>query len=306
MSAPAAAPSAQATPPPPASPAPIGATAPLAPPQAGATLPRKKPPLRWILVATIIIVGGGALAFRGSKTSSPSPEPEAHSASSSPTGTKHPRKRRPLKEPALKGDAFQHYYELAAVGLDLKKEQERALHAWAKNPASAVPAFVSSAQRASGRALLLLEQGTKAERADGDRRLNATLGMKAVTLGRLNLARGRIELDGGARLAACEHALAVVRFSQDVLGSDTPEASLAGATLENDSVTALEACLERPGWTREELKALRELLTVVLESVAAPPKSEDEARVVERANARLAALPKTLERLEAGLKEKTQ
>lgn len=255
-----------------------------------------------------IVIAGGAAAFRSihGPSSTSSLEPGAAQQTPPATGTKHPRARRPLKAPALAGDAFQNYYELAAVALDLRKEQEHALHAWAKNPATEPPAAIASALRANGRALLLLEQGTKAEPANGDRRLNATLGMKAVALGRLNLARARLELDGGTRLAACEHALVVVRFAQDVLGSDTPEASLAGAALESGSVAALETWLDRPGWTRDELEALRALLPVVLESVAPLPKSEDGARIVERANARLAALPKTLERLEASLKEKTQ
>jgi hypothetical protein len=220
-----------------------------------------------------------------------------------PTNERTERARKPLHAPALPGEAFQNYYELAVLALDMKKDQERALFAWARQPSSAVPAAVASAQRANGRALLLLEQGASAEKVANDRRLNATLAQRAMTLGRLELARGRLELAGGAKIGALERGLAVLRLAEDVLASGTPEAAFLGAALEQDAAMALEHWLSEGGWSHEDVKAARERLVLVLESAAVPPKSEEAARVVQRANARVAALPALLDKIEGKLNQ---
>ncbi len=256
----------------------------------------------------LIPVAVGVQALRSPSSSSATVAPSNSSASTAttaespaPTASK-PRVRKLLREPAEKGDAFSDHYELGAVALELKKDQERALHQWAKNPASALPAAVTSAHKANGKALLHFERGARAELGT-PRPLNATVAQKAVALGRLALARGRLELEGGARVAACERAFVVVRFGQDVTAFGTAEAAFTGSAIENDGVAALEAWLGLAGWTLDDVKAVRETLARVVESAAAAPANEDVARYVGKANARLSTIATHLDKLERSLRE---
>jgi hypothetical protein len=207
-----------------------------------------------------------------------------------------PRPRQPLLvSPAPTGDAFQHYYEIAAVNVNVSKPQERALAEWARQPITELPVDLVAAVETNSKAFVPFDKGTSAV-PSATRRLNTLLGQRILVLGRLELARARSELSS-KRVDAAQHAFAVIRFAQDVAATGAIQGAATGVVIENEALSALEAWLQVPGWTAEDLAAAKALLAKVIESAV-----DVQGGIADHANQRLKQLPLALARAEQAAK----
>jgi hypothetical protein len=291
----------------------------LAPPQSLAQDgPARSPrgPIPWPLVLVLALVSAGTfvVGFGAGRATAPKASPSLDasvvavvapapaSVPSQALAEAKPRPRRPLlQDAAPAGEAFEKYYEVAAVNLGVLHEQEVALAHWVHQPAAPPAAPVFSAVRVSAKAFAFFEQGTSAT-PNPARRLNQLLGQKILPLGRVELARARLDLEAKDRKSAAQHAFAVVRFCQDLIATGQEQAIYQGAILEQEALAALDVWLKQPGWAPEDARAALALLDRLLESVPEVPKTGYQ---VKQANERLGYLRTLLAKASEAKEAKT-